>query len=49
MGNCWFKGNPYFNRVSSNATKSGTAVLFDMAYMGFCYSFANLELYMHAC
>uniref|UniRef100_A0ACD5WDU5 Uncharacterized protein n=1 Tax=Avena sativa TaxID=4498 RepID=A0ACD5WDU5_AVESA len=22
MGNCWFKGNPYFNRVSSNATKS---------------------------
>ncbi|XP_048572304.1 probable serine/threonine-protein kinase PBL16 isoform X4 [Triticum urartu] len=22
MGNCWFKGSPYFNRVSSNATKS---------------------------
>uniref|UniRef100_A0A804LDZ4 non-specific serine/threonine protein kinase n=1 Tax=Zea mays TaxID=4577 RepID=A0A804LDZ4_MAIZE len=22
MGNCWFKGNPYFNRVSSNATKA---------------------------
>jgi hypothetical protein len=33
MGNCWFKGNPYFNRVSSNATKSGTAVL---SWYGLC-------------
>ncbi|XP_048554197.1 transcription factor bHLH81-like [Triticum urartu] len=21
---CWFKGNPYFNMISSNSTKSGT-------------------------
>jgi hypothetical protein len=26
MGNRWFKGNPYFNRVSSNATKAGTTI-----------------------
>uniref|UniRef100_A0A8R7VE61 Uncharacterized protein n=1 Tax=Triticum urartu TaxID=4572 RepID=A0A8R7VE61_TRIUA len=24
---CWFKGNPYFNMISSNSTKSGVELL----------------------